>query len=327
MESPAKTEPISEPREPADEDEDEAPPLPVLLTDLVEDDDCTFEVAVTGTRSMQHLMQREALLSSMPDEVSVAIPSAAVAWARAVEDKLLEEIENLQDDVCVLKLEVTRLTEQETLLLAAHDRRRDESREETRELRAEIERLTRDLRISNAQVAAFGRRLRSSAGSVGAPTVRGFSPHVSPAPSVVGAIPTCPAPMSPHPFQLRIPTTPPDVHRVPRASVHPTPVSTSVHPTPVFTIKPAGLPTFDGTKQDLEAARTFINSLQRYFESRATELGCVDSRGGILTEGWSLAAMLQPGVPIDGPARGASGAPQSGPGWAACHPCRIGSGR
>jgi hypothetical protein len=34
-----------------------------------------------------------------------------------------------------------------------------------------------------------------------------------------------------------------------------------------------------------------------------------------------------PGVPIDGPARMANGAPQSGPGWAACHPCRIGSGR
>jgi hypothetical protein len=34
----------------------------------------------------------------------------------------------------------------------------------------------------------------------------------------------------------------------------------------------------------------------------------------------------KPGVPIDGPARGANGAPQSGPGRAACHPCRIGSG-
>jgi hypothetical protein len=33
-----------------------------------------------------------------------------------------------------------------------------------------------------------------------------------------------------------------------------------------------------------------------------------------------------PGVPIDGPARGANGAPQSGPGRAACDPCRIGSG-
>jgi hypothetical protein len=33
------------------------------------------------------------------------------------------------------------------------------------------------------------------------------------------------------------------------------------------------------------------------------------------------------GVLIHGPARGANGAPQSGPGWAACHPCRIGSGR
>jgi hypothetical protein len=50
---------------------------------------------------------------------------------------------------------------------------------------------------------------------------------------------------------------------------------------------------FDGTKRDLETARTFINSFPRYFEVRATELGCVDSHGIVLTEGWTLAAMLQ----------------------------------
>jgi hypothetical protein len=42
---------------------------------------------------------------------------------------------------------------------------------------------------------------------------------------------------------------------------------------------------------------------------------------------WPTTREWTPGVPIDGPARGATGAPQSGPGWAACHPCRIGSGR
>jgi hypothetical protein len=42
---------------------------------------------------------------------------------------------------------------------------------------------------------------------------------------------------------------------------------------------------------------------------------------------WRTSTALRPGLPIDGPARGANGAPQCGPGPGVLLACRIGSGR
>jgi hypothetical protein len=111
MESPTNTEPSNEA---------ETAQSRTLYTDLIEDEGCTFEVVTTGTRSIQHLRQREGLLLSLPSGVVNAMPTQALAWARAVEDKLLEEIEGSQDDVYTIQLDNHRLTEG-----ASHSQRPD----------------------------------------------------------------------------------------------------------------------------------------------------------------------------------------------------------
>jgi hypothetical protein len=62
---------------------------------------------------------------------------------------------------------------------------------------------------------------------------------------------------------------------------------------PCFSIKAAGLPTFDGAKQDLETAQLFVKNLERYFAARARVLGCVIPEGRPSTTGWATAAILQ----------------------------------
>lgn len=111
MESPTNTEPA---------DEANTPPSRTLHTDLIEDECCAFQVNTTGTRSIQHLRQREGLLLSLQSGVVKAMPTQALAWARAVEDKLLEEIEGSQDDVYTIQLDNHRLTEG-----ASHSQRPD----------------------------------------------------------------------------------------------------------------------------------------------------------------------------------------------------------
>jgi hypothetical protein len=78
-----------------------------------------------------------------------------------------------------------------------------------------------------------------------------------------------------------------------------------------------------------------MNRARAHEETSAEKPGDLDEREDDLFLPHMLAAMPGdgderrkhlPGVPIDGPAHGANGAPQSGPGWAACHPCRIASG-
>jgi hypothetical protein len=297
MDSPAKAEPASpEPRHDAHEElhgfgEDEKAteaPSHALLTDLVEDDGCSFQVAVGGVRRQAHLARREALLNSMAEEVTATMPSAAVAWTRAIEDKLIEEIETLKDDLLVALTEVHRLTTVEAQLRTSHQCREAESRKARDQLQGELDVAHRQLRMANAQIASLGRRIQSATAST-SPTPPARSKVGNPTPSAApppplstvrvapSAAPFVPMPM---PWPSQAPSSASDQRD---RDVSGTPLVLQ----PRFTIKPAGLPTFDGAKQDLEAARTFINSLQRYFEATSFELGCVG------TDGWSTAAMLQ----------------------------------
>jgi hypothetical protein len=297
MDSPAKAEPASpEPLHDAhyelhgfgeDEEATEAPSR-ALLTDLVEDDGCSFQVAVGGVRSLAHLARREALLNSMAEEVIATMPSAAVARTRAIEDKLIEEIETLQNDLVVALTEVHRLTAVEAQLWTSHQCRQAESRKAMDQLQGELDAAHRQLRMANAHIASLGRRIQSATAS---------TPPTQPARSRVGNPTPCAAPAPPLSTVRVAPSAAPFV---PMPMPWPSQAASSASdqcdhdvfgtpllPQPRFTIKPAGLPTFDGAKQDLESARTFINSLHRYFEATSFELGCVG------TDGWSTAAMLQ----------------------------------
>jgi hypothetical protein len=123
MASPTKTERASsimgyeDAAEPFEDGEPEdvrsVAPLREVWTDRVDDRDvdCAFTVAADGVRDTDHIQQRTALLSSPP-----TLSTGALAWARAVEDVLLEEIEQLQDDSLASQDSIDNLQSQVRLL-------------------------------------------------------------------------------------------------------------------------------------------------------------------------------------------------------------------
>jgi hypothetical protein len=68
-----------------------------MYSEMIPDTDVKFSVAVDGNRSEEHQAARQQLLTTMKRSVAEAIPVDALAWVRAIEDILLEEIEGLQD--------------------------------------------------------------------------------------------------------------------------------------------------------------------------------------------------------------------------------------
>jgi hypothetical protein len=298
-----------------------------IYSDMVPDDDVTFTVAIKGSRTAEHEAARERLLTSMRRSVAEAIPCDALAWVRAIEDALLEEIEGLQDEVHASRSEIDHLhtkNEREKQAFAAA-LQGSHSREAA--LEGKVTELLRHLRIAQARIQALGRATPQPAPGEPAakpegadtatlPTARIFTPvppggpsasfapryQVPPASDASYGGPPAATDGVPHYTYAHVAdggfrfSQPPEAG-APRFSIPPDAgFRFSQSPeasTPRFSIKPAGLPTFDGKKQDLEAAGSFINNIQRYFESRALQLGCTGPDGHPLTNGWSTAAILQ----------------------------------
>jgi ankyrin repeat protein len=284
--------------------EDEDAPR-VLLTGMLDDADGGFQVAVSGQRNRQHLARRHELLTSMSAETAAATPPAALEWMRAVEDKLLEEIETLQDDLYTSQA-------REVQLVATNQLRREEAEQMAKELRDEINGLNRQLRLANVRIDSLSRRVQSPTApspqhnfvekQTAFPTA---TPRLHIGHAANTAVPANPQATVP---SMGIPLRTAQSAGVPRPGVpQPTftartpiagtsgvgPVKISMPPTiPPFTISPTGLPTFNGQMQDLMTAQSFINILQRCFESRAMGLGRVDPHSGMInTEMWSMTAM------------------------------------
>jgi hypothetical protein len=271
-----------------------------IYSNMVPDTDVAFTVATEGARTVAHEAARRQLLTSMRRSVAEGIPCDALAWVRAIEDALLEEIEGLQDDVHTSRSEIEDLlakNEREKQAFAAA-LQGSHSRETA--LEEKVTELLRHLRIAQARIQALSRTTPQPsaaksevAGDIAPPTPRVFTPAQPGGPS---------ASFAPR-YQFPLGNTFYGVPPAPQGGAPHTPYDHSLDASfrfsqpaagaPRFSIKPAGLPTFDGAKQDLEAAGSFINNIQRYFESRALQLGCTGPDGHPLTTGWSTAAILQ----------------------------------